>query len=184
MLTKKLAKKLLRKQPFASRAIIIDDDGLLRKIKRLNVEGKKGIIKTRSRNLIIESEMVGHTIAIYNGENYVPVLVNEKMVGHRLGEFVAQPWLLRSFRQNTIPRDTQKHDKSATKIGQKSDTLSLLLHRLKSKNAKIRLDAVKGLGQLGNENAIPDLCKILASDPDPNVRTGAAKALGIIGNKE
>jgi small subunit ribosomal protein S19 len=173
---------------------------LLRKIEKLNAEGEKIVLKTKLRSLIIESEMIGLTIAIYNGESYVPVFINEKMVGHRLGEFAPirtiSPYFvnrprdthnqrLRDIRRWSPLNDfSEKHDKSTTEIEQKSVTLGVLLYRLKSKNAKIRLDAVKGLGQLGNENAIPALCDILASDPNSDVRSGAAKALGVIGSKE
>ena len=53
-----------------------------------NVEsGKKAVIKTWSRASMISQDFVGQTIAVYNGKTFVPVYVNENMVGHKLGEF-------------------------------------------------------------------------------------------------
>ena len=53
-----------------------------------NVEsGKKAVIKTWSRASMISPDFVGQTIAVYNGKTFVPVYVNENMVGHKLGEF-------------------------------------------------------------------------------------------------
>ena len=48
---------------------------------------KKDIIKTWSRASTILPSMVGHTIAVYNGKQHVPVYINDQMVGHKLGEF-------------------------------------------------------------------------------------------------
>lgn len=59
---------------------------LLAKIKNLQV-GTKEVIKTWDRACTIAPEMVGFTIAVYNGKQHVPVLVTEDMVGHKLGEF-------------------------------------------------------------------------------------------------
>ncbi|MBP7561069.1 MAG: 30S ribosomal protein S19 [Armatimonadetes bacterium] len=60
---------------------------LLKKIDALNASGEKQIIRTWSRASQIFPEMVGHTIAVYDGRKHVPVFVSENMVGHRLGEF-------------------------------------------------------------------------------------------------
>ena len=60
---------------------------LAEKIRRANVTGDKGVIKTWSRASMISPDMVGLTISIHNGRMFVPVFVNENMVGHRLGEF-------------------------------------------------------------------------------------------------
>jgi len=60
---------------------------LLRKIREMNEKGEKRIIKTWSRASTIVPEMVGHTIAVYNGLKHIPVYITENMVGHRLGEF-------------------------------------------------------------------------------------------------
>lgn len=60
---------------------------LLKRIQEMNEKGKKEIIKTWSRSSTIFPDFVGHTIAVYNGQKHVPVLVTEDMVGYKLGEF-------------------------------------------------------------------------------------------------
>ena len=60
---------------------------LSKKVDLLNTNGKKDIIKTWSRASTILPSMVGHTIAVYNGKQHVPVYINDQMVGHKLGEF-------------------------------------------------------------------------------------------------
>ena len=60
---------------------------LLERINNLNESGKKLIIKTWSRSSTILPEMIGHTIAVYNGKQHVPVFISEQIVGHKLGEF-------------------------------------------------------------------------------------------------
>ncbi|MCF6276021.1 MAG: 30S ribosomal protein S19 [Robiginitomaculum sp.] len=60
---------------------------LLRKIDALNESGQKKVIKTWSRASTITPDFVGHTIAIHNGKNFIPVYITENMVGHKLGEF-------------------------------------------------------------------------------------------------
>ncbi len=60
---------------------------LVKKIDNLNNTKKKQVIKTWSRASTITPDFVGHTIAVYNGKNFVPVFVTENMVGHKLGEF-------------------------------------------------------------------------------------------------
>nr|YP_009297319.1 ribosomal protein S19 [Porphyridium sordidum]AOM66662.1 ribosomal protein S19 [Porphyridium sordidum] len=71
----------LKKGPFVAIS-------LLKKIEKLNAEGKKQVIKTWSRSSTIIPSMVGHTIAVYNGKQHLPVFVSDQMVGHKLGEFV------------------------------------------------------------------------------------------------
>ncbi len=63
------------------------DPKLLKKILKLNETGEKKVIKTWSRRSTIVPEMVGHTIAVYDGRRHVPVYITEQMVGHKLGEF-------------------------------------------------------------------------------------------------
>lgn len=63
------------------------DAKLLRKILQLNASGQKKIVKTWARASSIAPEFVGHTIAVHNGKQHIPVYVTENMVGHRLGEF-------------------------------------------------------------------------------------------------
>ncbi|AFY40582.1 MULTISPECIES: 30S ribosomal protein S19 [unclassified Picosynechococcus] len=70
----------LKKGPFIA-------DSLLKKIDKLNAAGDKQVIKTWSRASTILPQMVGHTIAVHNGRQHVPVFISEQMVGHKLGEF-------------------------------------------------------------------------------------------------
>lgn len=70
----------LKKGPFVA-------DHLMTKIENLNASGKKEVIKTWSRSSTILPNMIGHTIAVHNGKQHVPVYVTEQMVGHKLGEF-------------------------------------------------------------------------------------------------
>lgn len=79
----------LKKGPFC-------DESLMKHISRLNQSGDKRIIKSWSRRSTIFPEMIGHTIAIYDGRKHVPVYVQENMVGHKLGEFVPT----RTFRRH------------------------------------------------------------------------------------
>lgn len=63
------------------------DPKLIRKIDKLNETNKKVVIRTWSRASTIFPQMVGHTIAIHNGRQHVPIYITENMVGHKLGEF-------------------------------------------------------------------------------------------------
>ncbi|MBX2859786.1 MAG: 30S ribosomal protein S19 [Vampirovibrio sp.] len=63
------------------------DDHLQEKIDGLNSTGDKKLIKTWSRRSMITPDMIGHTIAVHNGNKHVPVYVTEQMIGHKLGEF-------------------------------------------------------------------------------------------------
>ena len=60
---------------------------LLKKINDLNETKKKQVVKTWSRASTITPDFVGHTVAVHNGKNFVPVYVTENMVCHKLGEF-------------------------------------------------------------------------------------------------
>ena len=70
----------LKKGPFV-------EPRLLARIEAMKAAGEKEVIKTWSRASTIFPEMVGHTIAVYDGRKHVPVYVTESMVGHKLGEF-------------------------------------------------------------------------------------------------
>ncbi|NEN88086.1 MULTISPECIES: 30S ribosomal protein S19 [Okeania] len=70
----------LKKGPFIA-------DHLLKKIEDLNEKNQKQVIKTWSRASTIIPDMVGHTIAVHNGRQHVPVFISDQMVGHKLGEF-------------------------------------------------------------------------------------------------
>jgi len=62
-------------------------DRLLKKVQDMNKENKKSVIKTWSRRSTIFPDFVGHTIAVHNGKDFIPVYITEDMVGHKLGEF-------------------------------------------------------------------------------------------------
>nr|YP_009773616.1 ribosomal protein S19 [Styrax japonicus]QIZ30097.1 ribosomal protein S19 [Styrax japonicus] len=74
--------RLLKKNPFVA-------NHLLRKIDKLNTKEKKEIIVTWSRASTIIPTMIGHTIAIHNGKEHIPISITDRMVGHKLGEFVS-----------------------------------------------------------------------------------------------
>lgn len=60
----------------------------VRKVGNLNVRREKEIIITWSRASAIVPIMIGHTIAVYNGQEHLPIYITDRMVGHKLGEFV------------------------------------------------------------------------------------------------
>ncbi len=63
------------------------DPKLQLKVDALNKSNKKQVIKTWSRSSTISPEFVGHTFAVHNGNKFIPVYIQESMVGHKLGEF-------------------------------------------------------------------------------------------------
>jgi len=80
----------LKKGPYVA-------DHLMNKITRLNAENSKKPFKSWSRRSTIFPEMIGHTVLLHNGNKFMPVYINENMVGHKLGEFAAT----RTFRGHT-----------------------------------------------------------------------------------
>nr|AIT94189.1 ribosomal protein S19 [Marsupiomonas sp. NIES 1824] len=60
---------------------------LLKKLQTLNEKGQKKTITTWSRSSTIVPIMIGHTIAVHNGREHIPVFITDQMVGHKLGEF-------------------------------------------------------------------------------------------------
>jgi small subunit ribosomal protein S19 len=70
----------LKKGPFVS-------PKLLRKVEKLNESKQRQVIRTWSRASAIFPQMVGHTIAVYDGRRHIPIYITENMVGHKLGEF-------------------------------------------------------------------------------------------------
>jgi small subunit ribosomal protein S19 len=60
---------------------------LEKKVLAMNESNKKTVVKTWSRATMISPDFVGHTIAVHNGNKFIPVYVTENMVGHKLGEF-------------------------------------------------------------------------------------------------
>ena len=86
----------VKKGPFVQPA-------LLKRVQEMNATGEKKILKTWSRASVIFPEFVGHTIAVHNGKNHVPVFVTEDMVGHKLGEFAPT----RTFRGHAGAKTTK-----------------------------------------------------------------------------
>lgn len=70
----------LKKGPFVASKI-------LETIEKMNANGQKDTIKTWSRSSTILPTMIGHTFAVYNGRQHIPVFVTDQMIGHKLGEF-------------------------------------------------------------------------------------------------
>ena len=87
----------LHKGPFV-------DLHLMRKVEKAVESNDKRPIKTWSRRSMILPEMVGLTIAVHNGRQHVPVLINEEMVGHKLGEFA----LTRTFRGHQADKKARR----------------------------------------------------------------------------
>ena len=70
----------IKKGPFV-------DAKLLTKIETLNKKNEKRVIRTWARRSTISPEFVGHTLAVHNGNKFIPIYITENMVGHKLGEF-------------------------------------------------------------------------------------------------
>ena len=86
----------LKKGPFI-------DQHLLKKVEAAKEANDRRPVKTWSRRSVIFPEMVGLTIAVHNGRQHIPVLVNENMVGHKLGEFA----LTRTFRSHIADKKSR-----------------------------------------------------------------------------
>src|SRR5579872_3245127 len=94
----------LKKGPFI-------DVKLEKKVNTMNESKKKSVLKTWSRRSMISPDFVGHTIAVHNGNKFIPVYITENMVGHKLGEFATT----RTFRGHTGNRkDEPKEAASAS----------------------------------------------------------------------
>ena len=63
------------------------EPSLSKKIEQMNKTGNKRVIQTWARRSTIAPEFVGHTLAVHNGNKFIPVYITENMVGHKLGEF-------------------------------------------------------------------------------------------------
>ncbi len=70
----------LKKGPFV-------DSHLQEKVEAMNARNEKKVVKTWSRRSTVLPEFIGHTLAIHNGKKFIPVYIQENMVGHKLGEF-------------------------------------------------------------------------------------------------
>lgn len=82
------------------------DPKLLRKIEAMNQSGEKRVIRTWARRSTISPEFVGHTLAVHNGNKFIPVYIAENMVGHKLGEF-APTRTFRSHGGRRVERTTR-----------------------------------------------------------------------------
>jgi small subunit ribosomal protein S19 len=80
------------------------DEKLLKKVAAMNRMGDKRVIKTWARRSTISPEMVGHTLAVHNGKQFIPVYISENMVGHKVGEFS----LTRTYRGHTSKTGKKK----------------------------------------------------------------------------
>jgi small subunit ribosomal protein S19 len=87
----------IKKGPFVS-------ESLLHKVEELNGKGEKRVVKTWARRSTIVPEFIGHTLAVHNGKQFIPVYVQENMVGHKLGEFAAT----RTYRGHTSKEKVKK----------------------------------------------------------------------------
>ena len=74
------------------------------KVQEMNRSGDKRVIRTWARRSTITPDFIGHTIAVHNGNKFIPIYISENMVGHKLGEFAAT----RTFRGHA------KSDKSTS----------------------------------------------------------------------
>ena len=77
---------------------------LLKRVEAMNESGEKAILKTWSRASTIYPQLVGHTIAVYDGRKHVPIYITEEMIGHKLGEFAPT----RTFKGHAGEKTTKK----------------------------------------------------------------------------
>ena len=117
----------LKKGPFA-------DESLMKKVKALNENGKKEVIKTWSRRSTIFPDFIGHTFAVHNGKEFIPVYVTEDMVGHKLGEFA----LTRKFGGHGSDKDNNKHKVTTSTV----TTVDPSVDNEAPKNLYERLEAI------------------------------------------
>lgn len=87
----------LKKGPFI-------DHHLVTKVEKALAENNRRPIKTWSRRSMVSPDMIGLTIAVHNGRQHIPVLVNENMVGHKLGEFA----LTRTYRGHVVDKKARR----------------------------------------------------------------------------
>lgn len=80
------------------------DHHVWEKVDQMNQSGAKRVVKTWSRRSTILPEFVGHTFAVHNGKNFIPVFVTENMVGHKLGEFAPT----RTFRGHAADKKAKR----------------------------------------------------------------------------
>lgn len=80
------------------------DPKLMKKVEDLNTTKKRQVIRTWSRSSTIFPQMVGHTIAVYDGRRHIPIYITENMVGHKLGEFA----LTRNYRGHAADKKAKR----------------------------------------------------------------------------
>ena len=80
---------------------------LLEKVEMMNSRGEKKVVKTWARASTISPEFVGHTVAVHNGNKFIPVYITENMVGHKLGEFSPT----RTFKGHAVKSASEKSSK-------------------------------------------------------------------------
>jgi len=85
------------------------EPSLLVKITALNERNEKKVFKTWSRRSTITPDFIGHTLAVHNGNKFIPVYITENMVGHKLGEFAAT----RLFRGHSAKGSAQEREAAA-----------------------------------------------------------------------
>ncbi len=85
------------------------DSNLMEKVEAMNKANSKKVVKTWARRSTIPPDFVGHTIAVHNGNKFIPVFVTENMVGHKLGEFAPT----RIFRGHSGRKATEQTAKVA-----------------------------------------------------------------------
>ena len=96
----------LKKGPFV-------EESLLKKVRGMNERSEKRVVKTWSRASTITPEFIGHTLAVHNGNKFIPVYLTENMVGHKLGEFAPT----RAFKGHTTKSDKAASVAPAAKAG-------------------------------------------------------------------
>jgi len=92
------------------------DQKLLEKIKQIKSAGSNEVIKTWARDCTIFPEMVGLTIAVYDGRKHIPVQIREEMVGHKLGEFAPTTKFSRHGGRMQRELEKKRTEKEAEKI--------------------------------------------------------------------
>src|SRR5439155_32974 len=101
------------------------EPSLLEKIRVLNEKNEKKVFKTWSRRSTITPDFVGHTLAVHNGNKFIPVYITENMVGHKLGEFAAT----RLFRGHSAKGSAQEREaEAAAAMGRATPILKRTSH--------------------------------------------------------
>ena len=165
----------LKKGPFV-------DDHLTKKVEAMNAAGERKVIKTWSRRSTITPEMIGHTLAVYNGKKFVPVYVTENMVGHKLGEFSPT----RQFRGHSskvekvakvgaAPAAAPAPRRRETAMLEASATNRYV--RTSAQKAKLVLDTIRGKKAADALSILRFTKKSIARDIEKTLRSAIANAV-------